>query len=155
MIRSHAEYTNPIGGSPASGPSTLCGGYYFTSRKLEKTTYENLGVRYVRGLDLVEQTLTVDFDGRTAIYDWSEADELTLAYVVSIHKAQGSEFPVVVMPIVTQHYTMLQRNLLYTAIIRAKKVYVLAGNPRAISMAVRNNKVAQRFTALEWRLGKV
>ena len=86
--------------------------------------------------------------------DWSEADQLTLAYVVSIHKAQGSEFPVVVMPIVTQHYTMLQRNLLYTAITRARKLCVLAGSPRAISMAVRNNKVAKRFTALEWRLAQ-
>jgi exodeoxyribonuclease V alpha subunit len=89
-----------------------------------------------------------------ATYDWSDADQLTLAYVVSIHKAQGSEFPVVVMPIVTQHYTMLQRNLLYTAITRARKLCVLTGSPRAISMAVRNNKVAQRFTALEWRLQK-
>jgi exodeoxyribonuclease V alpha subunit len=85
-------------------------------------------------------------------YDWSDGDELTLAYVVSVHKAQGSEFPVIVMPIVTQHYTMLQRNLLYTAITRASKLCVLAGSRRAISMAVRNNKVAHRFTALEWRL---
>ena len=89
-----------------------------------------------------------------ATYDWSDVDQLTLAYVVSIHKAQGSEFPVVVMPIVTQHYTMFQRNLLYTAITRARKLCVLAGSPRAISMAVRNNKVAHRFTALEWRLAK-
>ena len=86
-------------------------------------------------------------------FDWSEADQLGLAYVVSVHKAQGSEFPVVVMPVVTQHYTMLQRNLLYTAITRARKLCVLSGSRRAISMAVRNNKVAQRFTALEWRLG--
>jgi exodeoxyribonuclease V alpha subunit len=78
---------------------------------------------------------------------------LTLAYVVSVHKAQGSEFPVVVMPVVMQHYLMLQRNLLYTAITRARKLCVLAGSQRAISMAVRNNTVAQRFTALEWRLG--
>ena len=87
-------------------------------------------------------------------FDWSEADQLSLAYVISVHKAQGSEFPVVVMPIVTQHYTMLQRNLLYTAITRARKLCVLTGSRRAISMAVRNNKVAQRFTALEWRLGQ-
>ena len=79
---------------------------------------------------------------------------LTLAYAVSVHKAQGSEFPVVVMPVVTQHYMMLQRNLLYTAITRARKLCVLTGSQHAISMAVRNNKVAQRFTALEWRLGK-
>jgi exodeoxyribonuclease V alpha subunit len=88
------------------------------------------------------------------IYDWSEVDELTLAYAVSVHKAQGSEFPVIVMPVVTQHYLMLQRNLLYTAITRARKLCVLAGNQRAVAMAVRNNKVTQRFTALEWRLGK-
>jgi exodeoxyribonuclease V alpha subunit len=72
--------------------------------------------------------------------------------VVSVHKAQGSEFPVIVMPVVTQHYTMLQRNLLYTSITRARKLCVLAGSRKAIGMAVRNNKVANRFTALEWRL---
>jgi len=124
-----------------------------TQNNYDKDVY-NGDIGFVRALDVVEQTLVVDFDGRTASYDWSDADQLTLAYVVSIHKAQGSEFPVVVMPIVTQHYTMLQRNLLYTAITRARKLCVLAGNPRAISMAVRNNKVANRFTALEWRLEK-
>jgi exodeoxyribonuclease V alpha subunit len=122
-----------------------------TQNNYDKDVY-NGDIGFVRSLDMVEQTLVVDFDGRTATYDWSDVDQLTLAYVVSIHKAQGSEFPVVVMPIVTQHYTMLQRNLLYTAITRARKLCVLAGNLRAISMAVRNNKVAQRFTALEWRL---
>jgi exodeoxyribonuclease V alpha subunit len=94
----------------------------------------------------------VDFDGRSATYDWSDTDQLTLAYVVSVHKAQGSEFPVIVMPIVTQHYMMLQRNLLYTSITRARKLCVLVGSRRGIGMAVKNNKVAQRFTALEWRL---
>ena len=122
-----------------------------TQNNYDKDVY-NGDIGFVRALDIIEQTLVVDFDGRLATYDWSDADQLTLAYVVSIHKAQGSEFPVVVMPIVTQHYTMLQRNLLYTAITRARKLCVLAGNPKAISMAVRNNKVAQRFTALEWRL---
>jgi exodeoxyribonuclease V alpha subunit len=72
---------------------------------------------------------------------------------ISVHKAQGSEFPAVVLPVVTQHYMMLQRNLLYTAVTRAKSLCVLAGNRRAIGMAVRNNQVAKRFTALEWRLG--
>jgi len=124
-----------------------------TQNNYDKDVY-NGDIGFVNSIDVVEQTLVVDFDGRTATYDWSDADQLTLAYVVSIHKAQGSEFPVVVMPIVTQHYTMLQRNLLYTAITRARKLCVLAGSPRAISMAVRNNKVAHRFTALEWRLAK-
>jgi len=122
-----------------------------TRNNYDKDVY-NGDIGFIRSMDPVEQTVTVDFDGRLATFDWSESDELALAYVVSVHKAQGSEFPVVVMPIVTQHYTMLQRNLLYTAITRARKLCVLAGSRRAIGMAVRNNKVTQRFTALEWRL---
>jgi exodeoxyribonuclease V alpha subunit len=118
----------------------------------DKDVY-NGDIGFVRSLDVVDQPLLVDFDGRGVLYDWSEADQLTLAYVVSVHKAQGSEFPVIVMPIVTQHYMMLQRNLLYTAITRAKKLCILAGSRKAISIAVRNNKTTQRFTALKWRLG--
>ncbi len=114
----------------------------------------NGDIGFIQAMDMIEQNLTVNFDGRPVVFEWSEADQLTLAYVISVHKAQGSEFPAVVMPIVTQHYTMLQRNLLYTAITRAGKLCVLAGSRRAISMAVRNNKVANRFTALEWRLSQ-
>ena len=124
-----------------------------TRNNYDKDVY-NGDIGFIRGMDVVEHTLSVDFEGRAATYDWNEVDELTLAYVVSVHKAQGSEFPAVVMPLVAQHYMMLQRNLLYTAITRARKLCVLAGNQRAIGMAVRNNKVTQRFTALEWRLGK-
>jgi exodeoxyribonuclease V alpha subunit len=122
-----------------------------TRNNYDKDVY-NGDLGFIRSLDVVEQSLSVDFDGRLALYDWSEVDELALAYAVSVHKAQGSEFPAVVMPVVTQHYTMLQRNLLYTAITRARKLCVLTGSRRAISMAVRNNKVANRFTALEARL---
>jgi exodeoxyribonuclease V alpha subunit len=122
-----------------------------TQNNYDKDVY-NGDIGFIRSMDLTEQTLTVDFDGRSATYDWSDTDQLTLAYVVSVHKAQGSEFPVIVMPIVTQHYMMLQRNLLYTSITRARKLCVLVGSRRAIGMAVKNNKVAQRFTALEWRL---
>lgn len=103
-------------------------------------------------LNLVDQTFTIDFEGRSVVYDWSELDQLQLAYAVSVHKAQGSEFPAVVIPLVTQHYMMLQRNLLYTAITRAKKLCVLVGSRRAIGIAVRNNKVAQRHSGLEFRL---
>jgi exodeoxyribonuclease V alpha subunit len=74
------------------------------------------------------------------------------AYAISVHKSQGGEFPVIVMPILTQHYMMLQRNLLYTAVTRARKLVVLVGNKRAIAIAVKNNKVTQRYTALDWRL---
>ena len=124
-----------------------------TQNNYDKDVY-NGDIGFIESMDVIEQNLTANFDGRTVTFDWSEADQLSLAYVISVHKAQGSEFPVVVMPIVTQHYTMLQRNLLYTAITRARSLCVLAGSRRAISMAVRNNKVANRFTALEWRLEK-
>ncbi len=100
----------------------------------------------------VDHTLTVDFEGRAVVYDWSEADQLVLSYAVSVHKAQGSEFPVVVIPLVTQHYMMLQRNLLYTAVTRAKKLCVLVGSKRAVGIAINNDRVANRYTALDWRL---
>jgi len=124
-----------------------------TQNNYDKDVY-NGDIGFIKTIDMIDQTLSVDFDGRSAIFDWSEADQLVLAYVISVHKAQGSEFPVVVMPIVTQHYSMLQRNLLYTAITRARKLCVLTGSRKAIAMAVRNNKVAHRFTALEWRLSR-
>ncbi|HEX5941245.1 MAG TPA: ATP-dependent RecD-like DNA helicase, partial [Anaerolineales bacterium] len=122
-----------------------------TRNNYDKDVY-NGDIGFIRSLDLIEQTLTLNVDGRAVTYDWSDADQLTLAYVVSVHKAQGSEFPVVVMPVVTQHYMMLQRNLLYTAVTRARNLCVLTGSRRAISIAIHNNKVTQRFTALEWRL---
>jgi exodeoxyribonuclease V alpha subunit len=124
-----------------------------TRNNYDKDVY-NGDIGFIRGIDPIEQNLNIDFDGHIATYNWSEVDELSLAYVVSVHKAQGSEFPVVVIPVVTQHYMMLQRNLLYTAITRARHLCVLVGSRRAIRIAVHNNKVARRFTALEWRLGK-
>lgn len=99
-----------------------------------------------------EQTLAVDFESRLVTYDWSEADELILAYAVTVHKSQGSEFPVVVMPVLTQHYVMLQRNLLYTGVTRAKQLCVLVGSKKAIAIAVKNNKVAERWSGLAERL---
>ncbi len=103
-------------------------------------------------IDPENQTLAVEVDGRTVFYDWLESDELQHAFAVSIHKAQGSEFPAVVVPLVTQHYIMLQRNLLYTAITRARQLCVLVGSRKAIAMAVRNAKVSQRWSGLAERL---
>jgi exodeoxyribonuclease V alpha subunit len=103
-------------------------------------------------LDTVEQTLAVRIDERTVPYDFLELDELVHAYAVSVHKSQGSEFPAVVVPITTQHYMMLQRNLLYTAVTRAKKLVVLVGSPRAVAIAVNNNRIADRYSGLAERL---
>jgi exodeoxyribonuclease V alpha subunit len=106
----------------------------------------------VLAINPVAHAMEVDFEGRRVNYDWTDADQLVLAYAVSVHKAQGSEFPVVVVPVITAHYMMLQRNLLYTAITRARQLCVLVGNRRAIGIAVNNNRVAQRYSALAWRL---
>jgi exodeoxyribonuclease V alpha subunit len=122
-----------------------------TQNNYDKDVY-NGDIGYLYSINPVGQSLTVDFEGRVVTYDWSETDQLVLAYAVSVHKSQGSEFPVVVVPLVTQHYLMLQRNLLYTAVTRASKLCVLVGNRRAIGIAVRNDKVAHRYTALDWRL---
>ncbi|MBN2002985.1 MAG: ATP-dependent RecD-like DNA helicase [Anaerolineae bacterium] len=106
----------------------------------------------VTAMDLEEHTLTVDFDDVAVVYEFAQLDELVHAYAVSIHKSQGSEFPVVVIPLLTQHYMMLQRNLLYTGVTRAREMVVLVGDQRAIAIAVRNNKIAQRNTRLAERL---
>jgi exodeoxyribonuclease V alpha subunit len=112
----------------------------------------NGDIGYVFAIDPVSQSLTMDFDGRAVEYDWSEADQLMLAYAISVHKSQGSEFEAVVIPLVKGHFLMLQRNLLYTAVTRARKLCVLIGSRRAIAIAVHNDKVSRRYTALDWRL---
>jgi exodeoxyribonuclease V alpha subunit len=103
-------------------------------------------------LDAVNQSLTAEIDGRPVTYDFSEMDELVHAYAVSVHKSQGSEYRAIVLPVLTQHYVMLQRNLLYTAVTRAKELVVLVGNRRAIAIAVGNDKIGERHTALDVRL---
>jgi exodeoxyribonuclease V alpha subunit len=106
----------------------------------------------IGAVDLEESLLVVDFEGLAVGYEFSHLDELVHAYAVSIHKSQGSEFPAVVVPILTQHYVMLQRNLLYTAVTRARELVVLVGNQRAIAIAVNNNAITRRNTRLARRL---
>jgi exodeoxyribonuclease V alpha subunit len=106
----------------------------------------------VVAIDVEEQLLSIDFDGTRVDYEFSEADELVHAFAMSVHKSQGSEYRAVVIPILTQHFLLLQRNLLYTGVTRAKQLVVLVGTPKAISIAVRNNKVAQRNSRLAIRL---
>lgn len=122
-----------------------------TRNNYEKDVF-NGDIGQVYSFDMTDQVMTVMMDGRPVQYDWSEADELTHAYCISVHRAQGSEYPCVVMPVATQHYMMLQRNLLYTAVTRARQLVVLVGTRKAIAIAVRNDEVARRWTALDWRI---
>jgi exodeoxyribonuclease V alpha subunit len=106
----------------------------------------------VSAIDDSDQDMTVQFDGRTVVYDFGELDELALAYALTIHKAQGSEYPAVVIPLHQQHYLMLQRNLLYTGITRGKKLVVLVGSRKALALAAQRQDTARRYSALCRRL---
>ena len=98
--------------------------------------------------DSMRSELVATFDGREVTYGFGELDELVLAYATTIHKAQGSEYPAVVIPVMTQHYTMLARNLLYTGVTRGKRLVVLVGQRKAIAMAVRNGGQRRRWSKL-------
>jgi exodeoxyribonuclease V alpha subunit len=112
----------------------------------------DLGV--VSAIDPDESELRVSFDGREVSYGFGEFDELVLAYATTIHKAQGSEYPAVVIPLSTQHYAMLARNLLYTGLTRGKRLVVLVGQRRALAIAVRNAAQSQRLSRLkDWLKG--
>ena len=99
-----------------------------------------------------DDEITVMFDGREVPYAFYELDELVLAYAVSIHKSQGSEYPAVVVPVLTQHYILLQRNLIYTAVTRGRNLVVMVGTKKALAMGVHNDKTKKRFTNLRYRL---
>jgi exodeoxyribonuclease V alpha subunit len=103
-------------------------------------------------IDPEEQEVTVEFDGRLVDYDFSDLNELVLAYAVSVHKSQGSEYPVVVMPVHVSHYMLLQRNLIYTGVTRARKLVIIVGTKKALSIGIRNNKIQRRFTGLSRKL---
>ena len=108
----------------------------------------------VTGFDTEAETLAAEFDGRAVEYDFDELDEIGLAYAISVHKSQGSEYPAVVMPVVSQHYMLLQRNLIYTGLTRARKLAVLMGSRRAMHMGLGNERGRQRNTSLAVRLAK-
>jgi exodeoxyribonuclease V alpha subunit len=99
-----------------------------------------------------DKAVTITYDGREVAYDFSDMDEIVPAYAISVHKSQGSEYPVVIIPIVTQHFILLQRNLIYTAVTRGKNLVVIVGSKKAMAMGINNNKTLQRFTRLQNRL---
>ena len=115
----------------------------------------NGDIGFISSVDMDERELTVNFEGRDVTYDATELDELVLAYACTIHKSQGSEYPIVVMPFMMTHYIMLHRNLLYTGVTRAKKILVLVGEKKAVSMAINNNKAVGRNTRLKERIRKI
>ena len=117
----------------------------------DKNVY-NGDVGYIKEIDSVDQMMIIDFDGQMVEYEFSELDEIVLAYAVSIHKYQGSECPCIVIPIHTSHFKLLHRNLLYTGVTRGKKLVILIGSLKAIGIAVRNDEVKKRFTGLRQAL---
>lgn len=106
----------------------------------------------VEAIDEIDQEFRVNYDGRRVTYDFSERDELTLAYAITVHKSQGSEYPVVVILLTMQHFILLQRNLLYTALTRGKRLVVIIGTKKALAIAVKNNQPLQRYTKLKERI---
>ena len=119
----------------------------------EKEVY-NGDIGYIEDVDTDTGELTASFDGRAVTYGFGELDTLVPAYAATIHKSQGSEYPAVVIPILTQHYAMLQRNLLYTGVTRGKRLVVLVGQKKAIAIAVRNVSGRRRWSKLnEWLAG--
>jgi exodeoxyribonuclease V alpha subunit len=122
-----------------------------TENDYEKSVF-NGDIGQVREINAAEQEVTVEFDGRPVKYEFGELDELSLAYAITIHKSQGSEFPVVVIPLATQQFLLLQRNLVYTGVTRAKKLVVLIGQKKAFAMAVQNTRTDERYSGLLSRL---
>ncbi len=134
--------------------------FYLGDRVMQTTNnYDNDvfngDIGRVVDVDLDDQNLSVDFDGRRVLYPTSRFNELTLAYAITIHKSQGSEYPAVIIPVMTQHYVMLQRNLLYTAVTRASQLVVLVGTSKAVEIAVNNQDARQRFSLLRQRLDTI
>jgi exodeoxyribonuclease V alpha subunit len=122
-----------------------------TENDYEKDVF-NGDIGQIVKIDPVEKEVIIRFDQREVAYDFGELDEVSLAYAITIHKSQGSEFPVIVIPLAMQQYMLLQRNLVYTGITRGKKLVVLICQRKALAMAVRNNKTENRFSGLLARL---
>jgi exodeoxyribonuclease V alpha subunit len=117
----------------------------------QKEVY-NGDIGIIKHINKEEGEMIITFDGRDIAYDISELDEIVLSYAMTIHKSQGSEYPAVIIPLMTQHYAMLQKNLVYTAITRGKRLVILVGQKKALAIAVQNNKATRRWSMLEGRL---
>jgi exodeoxyribonuclease V alpha subunit len=114
----------------------------------------NGDIGVINNIDLEDSLLKIQFDDRMVDYEFNELDEIALAYATSIHKAQGSEYPAVVIPLAMQHYLLLERNLLYTGVTRGKQLVVVIAQPKALAMAVKNQRSQRRMTYLTSRLNQ-
>ena len=147
--------------NPIPTPRSTTGTRYKPGDKVMhlKNNYQkdvfNGDIGVVTTVDQSKEFLEVDFEGRGVGYEFPETDELTLAYAISVHKSQGSEYPAVVVPLMTQHFPLLQRNLLYTAITRGKRLVVLIGNRRAVNIALKNDKPRLRSSRLAQRIADI
>jgi len=152
-IKSRSTVPGPTDGSWSTSPTRIRLAWFGTARTRE----------YISGTSTIEVSSTTKsshesgfdsfrvnlrFDERLVKYDFGELDEVALAYAVTIHKSQGSEFPAVVIPLATQHYMLLQRNLIYTGITRGKRLLVLVGQKKALGIAVRNDRSQRRYSGL-------
>jgi exodeoxyribonuclease V alpha subunit len=117
----------------------------------DKEVY-NGDIGFICSINLPDNELTINFDNKEILYDFNELDEIVLAYATTIHKSQGSEYPVVVIPLMMQHYTMLKKNLVYTAITRGKKLVIMVGQKKALAVAVKHNGQQKRYSTLLKRL---
>jgi exodeoxyribonuclease V alpha subunit len=121
-----------------------------------KNNYEkevfNGDIGRITNIDYETQEVVISIDGRDVIYSFADLDEIVLAYAVSVHKSQGSEYPAIVLPVLSQHYILLQRNLIYTGVTRGKRLVVMVGTKKALAIGVKNNKTRKRYTYLEHRL---
>jgi exodeoxyribonuclease V alpha subunit len=106
----------------------------------------------ITSIDPENREVTITFEGTPIPYDFFELDEVALAYAISVHKSQGSEYPAVVIPILSQHYILLQRNLIYTAVTRGKRLVIMVGSKRALALGIRNDRIMRRYTYLCERL---
>ncbi|MBC8417450.1 MAG: ATP-dependent RecD-like DNA helicase [Desulfobacterales bacterium] len=144
---------NPIGGGIMRGNRKLS----LNDKVMQiKNNYDkevfNGDMGRIRTIDAENQEAIISFDGRDIPYDFTELDEIVLAYAVSVHKSQGSEYPAIIVPVLTQHYMLLQRNLIYTAVTRGKRLVILIGTKKALAIGVKNDKTRKRYTFLEKRL---
>jgi len=144
--------------NPGDGGVERGGRYYRVGDKVMqiKNNYDkevfNGDIGRIAHINSQDSEVIITFDSREVSYDFADLDEIILAYAVSVHKAQGSEYPAVVIPVLTQHFMLLQRNLIYTAVTRGRELVVMVGTKKALAIGVKNDKTRKRFTYLKHRL---